>query len=179
MLANDQARFFSSKRRSGTVYYGCRYRTNRRIRLATATGGCNDPAASIEQPRLAGRYVAFVPVFEGCTEGQFESVVRVDLATRKRQEIEPPLGAPMGTVFDSVDIESLELGSDGTVAWIAASEPGEPNPDFGRQVGALRARDSRPVTLDTGAGIEKGSLGLSAARIYWTKDGVTSSFSVR
>ena len=183
ILANRQARFFVKRnRRTADIYYACRYRTNRRIRLAKATGECNDEAHSVESPRLAGRFVAFVAVSEGCTEGRYAEIVTVNLASRKRRSIHPPASKPRRVALATSEVEDLELKSDGSVAWIASGEEDEPDEDrawVGREVGLLRPRDSRSRVLDSGSDIEPDSLRLSRARVHWTKGGNPFSASLR
>jgi hypothetical protein len=157
-----------------TRFYGCRYRTNRFLRLADVgePGVFND---RVEPRRLAGVFAGFAAAYqEPAGEEQLAYVRAVDLRNgrvRVRQQAIDDAGPS-----ESYRVTDLELRYTGGLAWIVERRtlpagPGSPMVTY--EVHKID-RGGRQ-RLDAGADIDPTSLTLTGATISWRRAGVGRS----
>lgn len=185
LLDSGSARVFVTPRSDTTGrVYGCLYSKNRNFVLGIE-GDC-DPQ-SVDQFVLAGRFVAYVESF--CNiDASDDYVVVKDLRTgrNKYRTISATGQAP--DAEPSTLVSQLVLSRTGSVAWIADwdanSGSSTPHPNDDRQVRKLEpGAPAGGTLLDSGLGVEEGSLGLGARTsrnyswLYWTKSG--SAFAAK
>jgi hypothetical protein len=166
LLQTKDARVFYRTSRGTTTEYACMFARNRRFALASGdseAGGSGD-TASLET--LSGSWVAFArgrfddstrydPSFQGFPE----SAVGINLSTGAQLAFPAVSGsAASSTVSD------LVLGKNGSFAWIGSGG--------GRtEVHRLKAGEGADAVLDSGPGIQAGSLALGGGALYWMKGG--------
>lgn len=146
------------------IYYGCHRSVGRAFRLQTYH--------AIRDPRLAGRYVAYVVRVEEFMEPVFDRIEVFDLV---RGRVKFAAGAN-----DFVDTSVLKRN--GSVAWIEHS--GDQPPDAGDVYEVRRiSNEDRAgnILVDRGSEIDPVSLALSADRrsILWTHAGEVRTAPLR
>jgi hypothetical protein len=166
LLQTKDARVFYRTSRGTTTEYACMFARNRRFALASGdseAGGSGD-TASLET--LSGSWVAFArgrfddstrydPSFQGFPE----SAVGINLSTGAQLSFPAVTGNPTASA-----ISDLVLGKNGSFAWIGSGG--------GRtEVHRLKAGDGADAVLDSGPGIQAGSLALGGGALYWMKGG--------
>jgi hypothetical protein len=173
IVASEAARVY----RKGTTVYGCLYSVGRKFRLGTAEDLLTD-VAYVSPIRLAGRFVAYSQGQSGRDGYSADLSVR-DLRTgrivRDWQGGGP--GGRFGTE-ESYGVSDVVLKRNGSVAWLNdRSRLGDRSHMFYLYKSDA---DGDLVLLDSGPGIEPGSLALSSgSRVYWTHNGVPHSATLR
>ena len=81
---------------------------------------------------------------------------------------------PIGRDMDAPAVTDLELRDTGGVAWIARGTVG-PLGSNSLEVRKLEPGATASVLLDSGPGVDPGSLALSGATLYWTSAGAPRS----
>jgi hypothetical protein len=168
LLQTKNARVFyrTDVKRGTTTEYACMFARNKRFALASGdseAGGSGD-TASLET--LSGSWVAFArghfddstrydPSFQGFPE----SAVGINLSTGAQLAFPALSGSPAPST-----VSDLVLGKNGSFAWIGSGG--------GRtEVHRLKAGEGTDAVLDSGAGIQAGSLALGGGTLYWMKGG--------
>src|SRR3954452_13084699 len=166
LLQTRSARVFYRTARGTTTEYACMFARNKRFPLASGesgAGGAGD-AASLET--LSGSWVAFArgrfddstrydPSFQGFPQ----SAVGINLSTGAQLAL-PAVGGNLS----ASTVSDLVLGRNGSFAWIGSGG--------GRiELHRLKAGDAADTVLDSGAGIQAGSLALGGDTLYWMKGG--------
>lgn len=168
LLQTKDARVFyrTDVKRGTTTEYACMFARNKRFTLASGdseAGGSGD-TASLET--LSGSWVAFArghfddstrydPSFQGFPQ----SAVGINLSTGAQLAFPAVSGGPTAST-----VSDLVLGKNGSFAWIGAGG--------GRtEVHRLTAGQGSDAVLDSGAGIQAGSLALGGGTLYWMKGG--------
>lgn len=168
LLQTKGARVFyrTDVKRATTTEYACLFARNRRFVLASGdseAGGSGD-TASLEA--LSGSWVAFVrgrfddstrydPSFQGFPE----SAVGINLSTGAQLAFPAVTGSPTSSA-----VTDLVLGRNGSFAWIGSG-------GARTEVHRLKAGQGTDTVLDSGAGIQAGSLALGGGTLYWMKGG--------
>ncbi|MEA2478884.1 MAG: hypothetical protein QOJ07_806 [Thermoleophilaceae bacterium] len=137
--------------------YACSRKTGRSRRL--------DLQSSIEQPRLAGKWIAYVEDSQRGIDDE-RLTVTVDQVRGDYQTVRRAYG------YDTQvpAVRSLVLASNGAAGWIATDdEEGTVYWD----VGTVGATDVYGTVLDSGPDIVPESLRLSAGTLSWTRAGAT------
>jgi hypothetical protein len=157
--------------------YACLLSKNRRVLLANSEECMGtDEATGF---RIAGRYVAWVKVSCGLSEGT-SGVVVTDVAARRVKWSAPGAtpGAPAPGVSPSV--YGLGVNENGSAAWIGTygtSGGVAPSPDDRKQVRKLEPGSPPEGTLvDSGPDINENSFGLAEDGFYYRK-GTTPLFA--
>lgn len=169
---NRYVRVYTLAGRRGTDeiarLYACLRKTNRRVRLDTASDDGYVSAQTFDTVRLNGRFVAWQhSEYDGsckdqCPPGYDQTPVELRVAnvrTRKVKRVDGSLG----------EGDALVVTRRGAIAWI---EPGDPV-----SVRAVDA-DGRRV-LDEGDDIDGGSLRLSGSTVSWIAGGAPMSAVLR
>lgn len=150
-----------------TRWFGCRYRTNRRFRLAIV-GEPGIFETRVTQARLAGPFAAVADQYsEPAGSDDHASITVRDLRTGRRAFTTSIL--PDNT---SVLITDLVLAPGGRLAWIEqltqfGSGPGMTKTSY--EVHAVGA--SGDQLLDSGPNIQPGSLARAGKIVYWIRGG--------
>jgi hypothetical protein len=175
LATRDSRVFYRDDTKKGTVSeYACLFARNKRFLLASgddSPGGTGDNA-SLEQ-LSSGGYVAFAlshyddsqrynPSFVGFPW----RVVAINLSTGAQLSFPAFTGNPT-----TASVTDLVLAPDGSFAWIGQSAGN-------REVHRLNAGDAAHTVLDSGAGIQTGSLALGGKTLYWTKAGSPVSAAI-
>jgi hypothetical protein len=169
ITATRDARAF---RRAGRSY-ACLYRVGRRFRLG------DEPAEPdffrAFSVRLAGRYVAYELAFVGREETHFDVRVR-NLRSGRWVHRLPANSAPETSPIStsSPGVTDLALARNGAVAWITRDPYVNP-----ATLEVHKADADGHAQLDTGAGIDPGSLALSGKTIYWLSNGTPRTATLR
>lgn len=155
-----------------TRFYGCRYRTGRRTRIADQGEPCvlDENVGTV---RLAGVYTALsFRSVDGCAgESTYAYAKVIDLrngGVRFNDIVSPR---------DDADyrVTDLELRSTGTMGYILErrSFPAPGTAQVSHQV--FRQDGTMQQLLDSGPAIDPTSLALSGATLYWTNAGAPRS----
>jgi len=172
LLTTRDARVFykTSSKTGTTTEYACLFVRNKRFELASGDsepGGSGD-TASLET--LSGSYVAYVlghyddstrydPSFAGFPA----TVVSINLSTGAQLRFPAVAAKPPAS-----GVSDLVLRGNGSFAWIGSGAGAT-------EVHRLKVGDAADTTLDSGTGIQAGSLGLGGGTLYWTKGGMPFS----
>jgi hypothetical protein len=149
--------------------YGCSEATGRRTRLGRTTSCIGSDL--IGRVRVAGVLTAYADSRCGVDTGS-ASVVVVRLSDGRRLKTDPATtGQALPESYEAVD--SLVLKRDRSVAWIARAHSIIRPSSGGVEVHADDRGGKR--LLDSGAGIDPGSLRLRGSRITWKHGGATRS----
>ena len=179
VLQTGSARIFTTPLGNTTArVYGCLYSKNRNYVLGIE-GDC-DPR-SVDQFVLAGRYVGYVESFCNIDASDDHIVVK-DLRTGRNRYRTVAATGQAPDAEPSTLVSQLVLSRTGSVAWIADwdanSGSSTPHANDDRQVRKLEpGAPAGGTLLDSGLGVEEGSLGLGARTssgyswLYWTKSG--------
>lgn len=162
IISSPEARVYEQRSVFGWGWlpfaYGCLYSGDRRVAFGLDGFDERGIGQSLENFRLAGRYVAF-----GCggnlSGGCWVGVRVVDL--RDGSERSPSLDTSLGGSFGAgVGPSDVELKDNGSVAWIAGV-------DKYHEVGALDINGQR--LLDSGNRIQPDSLMIDGSTLTWRK----------
>ncbi len=160
LLTGRDARVFV---RSGSVY-GCSERSGRRVLLGTARTCVGAERAG--PFALSGELVGYALERCGVDTGAGEVVARRITDGSQLRTAPAMRGAPGPESF--VTVGSIAVGGDGALAWIASAS----SPATHRQAREVNRTDGSGVsTLDSGPGIDPGSLTLHAATLTWRRGG--------
>jgi len=175
--ASRYARVYSLRRVENDAvtrrWYACLYSTGRSVRLGV-TGPAGEFSDRISPVRLAGRHVAFAEEYTASTGDALGAVVQVrNLRTRALVHRFQSPGDP-----NTYDVTDLELHPDGSVAWIARIVAGIPATTT-YELRSLSSDGQDAALVDSGAGLAARSLALSGRTLYWTRDGVSRSTTLR
>jgi hypothetical protein len=137
--------------------YACYRKTGRSTRL--------DDQSSIEQPRLAGKWIAYIEDSQRGIDDE-RLTVTVYQVRGNYQTVRLAYG------YDTQEpaVRSLVLASNGAAGWIATDD--EEGTVYW-QVGTVGAANVYGTVLDSGADIVPDSLRLSAGTLSWTRAGAT------
>jgi hypothetical protein len=157
VIASARARIYKIEAGDNFEYFGCLYRTRRRVLLAEGGFGDMEPT----EFRLAGHMVGFSE--GGCERGGGTcggAAVVVDLRTRRTLRRLSSRNSP--------GVGDLELKTNGSVAamYFNAST---------REHEVWKSDRNGPALLDSAAEIVPGSLALSGSTLYWTRGGIPVS----
>jgi hypothetical protein len=161
---NEVARVF---RRDATLY-SCLWSANRAEPIATAYDDDYTFSYGWSDPRLAGRYVAWlewetdVSCKAECPPNHQSTAYRVNVIDLRTQESEWTGGLPAGS--------TLRVNRRGAVTWLESLGGGQ------RQVHAWDADGHR--VLDTGV-IRRASYALSGRRLTWSNGAAQRSATLR
>jgi hypothetical protein len=165
LASSGSAEVYSSH---GTVY-GCSERTGRRTKLGQTTSCVR--ADLISRVRVAGEVTAYADERCGVDTGS-TTIVVMRLSDGKRFQTDPATtGRTLPESYQSVD--SLVLRRDRGVAWIANAHS-IIRPSSADIEGHADDRGGARL-LDSGAGIDPGSLRLRGSRLTWKHGGATRS----
>lgn len=175
--ASRYARVYSVRRVQDDAvtrrWYACLHRTGRRVHLGDV-GPAGQFSDRISPVRLAGRHVAFAAEYTASTGDALGAVVTVrDLRTGALVHRFQSPGDP-----NTYDVTDLELRAGGPVAWVARIIQGTPvTTTF--EVRTFSTGESQSTIVDSGAAIDRRSLALSGATLYWSNDGSPRSTTLR
>ena len=155
-------------------YVACYGRRTKRLSL----GG--DDCFNADAPSqfvIAGRQLAYVNTTCDTISGS-DTVMVVDLRTRKRRYHAPATATPAASADVYAGVEALVIARGGEVAWVATYQvPGGPPRTY-------EVRRSTPVRgesllLDTGTDVPPDSLAVSPNLVYWTRGSAPRSAPLR
>jgi hypothetical protein len=129
-----------------------------------------DSDEKFDHPRLAGRFLAFGGGVVA-SKGSSASVERLDVKSGRRRILDWTGGFYGVFIFA---LRDLELGRDGSLAWIRDEPPaslGEPTTYTVRTAGPR----GRVSTHDRSSAVAPDSLALSGRYVYWMTGGVAVS----
>ena len=159
--------------------YGCLRSVGERVKVEAVYTDID--ANHVHTVRVAGRFVAYVDVFESHYFTEETSIESFDIREREprwRSEV----AESDGDAGDVAVVKRLLLAKNGAFAYFARRryEDGtEPPAPWVRQ---LRARDRPGDTdrlLDSGEGIDRESIALSGRTLTWLNDGEGRSATLR
>jgi hypothetical protein len=162
LAASQKARVYQL----GGEVYGCALGSPHSYRLGAAARTIREGRAG--PVAVAGGYAGYGLTRFGIDTVSSQVVVR-NLGNGRELHDTPAITSLLPESFQSVD--AIVLKSDGAVAWISAVE--SVISTRGHQIEVLRIDDRGQATLDSGSGIESGSLRLHGSTVAWRDGSVT------
>jgi hypothetical protein len=169
-----QGAVYKSGRTQATIrYVACYGRRTKPLRL----GG--DDCFNADEPSqfaIAGRLLAYVNTTCDTVSGN-DTVIVVDLRTRKRRYQAPATATPAAAADVYAGVDTLALARGGEIAWIATyALAGQPRI---YEVRRSTATNRESVLLDAGPEVRSDSLALSPNLVYWTRGATPRSAPLR
>lgn len=166
-------RLQSGRTRDTIRYVACYGRRTKPLRLGGADCfNADEPSKFV----IAGRLLAYVNTTCDTVSGS-DTVIVVDLRTRKRRYQAPATATPAAAADVYAGVETLALARGGEIAWIATyALAGQPRI---YEVRRSTAADRESMLLDSGPDVRPDSLAVSPNLAYWTRGDAPRSAPLR